>query len=125
MALLFWSLDRLTREGALPTLQYLTQLSGWGVCFRSYTEPYLDSCGMFKDAVIAILGCIAKQERARIAERTKAGLDRARRQGKTLGRPRVTADAGQIKGLRAQGLSWEAVAEQTGIKRATCQRAVR
>src|ERR1700722_10608548 len=45
--LLFWALDRLTREGALETLQYLTQLSGYGVAFRSFWEPYLDSCGAF------------------------------------------------------------------------------
>jgi hypothetical protein len=65
--LLFWALDRLTREGARETLQYLNQLSDYGVAFRSFREPYLDSCGMFKDAVIAILGAIAKQERARIS----------------------------------------------------------
>jgi DNA invertase Pin-like site-specific DNA recombinase len=45
--LLFWALDRLTREGALETLQYLTQLSKYGVAFRSFREPYLDSCGAF------------------------------------------------------------------------------
>ena len=57
---LFWALDRLTREGALETLQYLNQLSRYGVGYRSFTEAYLDSCGMFREAVIAILGAIAK-----------------------------------------------------------------
>ena len=37
--LVFWSLDRLSREGALKTLQILNQLAGWGVAYRSYTEP--------------------------------------------------------------------------------------
>ncbi|HEV2201944.1 MAG TPA: recombinase family protein [Bryobacteraceae bacterium] len=64
--LVFWALDRLTREGALETLQYLNRLSSYGVGFRSFTEPYLDSCGIFKDAVIVILGVIAKHERVRI-----------------------------------------------------------
>ena len=45
--LLFWALDRFTREGALQTLQHLNQLSSYGVAFRSFTEPYLDSCGIF------------------------------------------------------------------------------
>ena len=66
---LFWALDRFTREGALETLQHLNWLGSYGVGFRSFTEPYLDSCGIFKDAVIAILGTIAKQERVRISER--------------------------------------------------------
>ena len=83
---LFWALDRFTREGALQTLQYLNVLSSYWVGFRSYTEPYLDSCGMFKDAVIAILGTIAKQERLRISERVRAGLDRARANGTRSGK---------------------------------------
>jgi hypothetical protein len=50
--LLFWSLDRLSREGALETLQHLNRLTGYGVQWRSLTEQFLDSTGMFRDAVI-------------------------------------------------------------------------
>jgi DNA invertase Pin-like site-specific DNA recombinase len=63
--LLFWSLDRLSREGVLPTLQYLNQLTSYGVNYRSFTEQYFDSCGVFRDAVISILATVAKQERIR------------------------------------------------------------
>src|SRR5262249_2737594 len=38
--LLFWSLDRLTREGTFRTLTYLNRLSSAGIRFKSYTEPY-------------------------------------------------------------------------------------
>ena len=48
----FWSLDRFTREGALATLQHLALLGSYGVRFRSFTEPYLDSCGLWGDAII-------------------------------------------------------------------------
>ena len=122
--LLFWSLDRLSREGALETLQHLNRLSGYGVAWRSLTEQYLDSTGMFREAIVSILAVIAKQERVRLSERTRAGLDRARRQGKTLGRPRVAVDASRIQALRARGLSWGAISRQTGVARATCQRAM-
>jgi DNA invertase Pin-like site-specific DNA recombinase len=60
--LLFWSLDRFTREGVLETLIHLKRLTGVGVGYRSFTEPYFDSCGIFKDAVISILATIAKQD---------------------------------------------------------------
>ena len=43
------------REGMLETLQHRNRLTSYGVGFRSFTEAYLDSCGLFKDAVIAIL----------------------------------------------------------------------
>ncbi len=76
--LLFWSLDRLSREGVFETLNYLKTLTGYGVNWRSFTEQYLDSTGMFRDAVIAILAVIAKQERVRQSERVQAGMDTVR-----------------------------------------------
>src|ERR1043166_182209 len=59
----FWALDRFSREGALKTLQYLEQISSFGIAWKSYTEQYLDSAGIFKDAIISIIATLAKQER--------------------------------------------------------------
>jgi len=120
---LFWSLDRLSREGALPTLQHLNRLSSYGVGFRSFTEPYLDSCGLFKDAIISILATLAKQERVRISERTKAGLATARRNGKHLGRPKTTVNLSQVNALRSQGLGWKKIAHRLNVGVGTLLRA--
>jgi len=90
--LLFWSLDRLTREGAWKTLDYLRQLKDLGIKFKSYTEQYVDSLGVFGDAIIGILAAVAQQERIRISDRTRAGLARVKAQGKRLGRPQAPAE---------------------------------
>ena len=121
--LLFWSLDRLSREGVLETLQHLQRLTSYGVAWRSFTEQYLDSTGIFREAVIGILAAIAKQERVRLGERTRAGLERVRRQGKRLGRPTAKVDASAIRTMRAQGESWSEISRITGRSRATCQKA--
>lgn len=121
--LLFWSLDRLSREGALKTLQVLDQLGKWGVAYRSYTEPYLDSAGMFADAIVALLATLAKQERLRIQERVKAGLDRARREGKRLGRPRKVLRRDRVIELRAAGWSWSRIADELGVHPSAVRRA--
>lgn len=114
--LLFWSLDRLSREGVSQTLDYLNRLQSWGVGFRSFSEPYLDSLGVFKDAVLAILACIAKQERIRISERTKAGLERVRRNGKRLGRPAIPLELiAKIRQLRTTGRTIRDVAAECGV----------
>src|SRR5262249_34503122 len=55
---LFWALDRFSREGVTETLNYLKVLDGYGVAWKSFTESYLDSTGMFKEAVIAILAAV-------------------------------------------------------------------
>ena len=124
--MLFWALDRFTREGPLETLQHLNVLSSYGVAFRSFTEQYLDTCGIFKEAVIAILGTIAKQERVRISERVSAGLERARkngtRTGRPIGRPRAVFRRDQVGELRAQGLSWPQVARKLGASVRTVRR---
>jgi DNA invertase Pin-like site-specific DNA recombinase len=114
--LLFWSLDRLSREGTVETLNHLQRLTCYGVNYRSFTEQFLDSTGMFKEAVIGILAAVAKQERVRLSERTIAGLQRARAQGRVGGRPRAE-DAepklvGRIERLRAQGRSIRAIATE-------------
>lgn len=119
---LFWALDRLSREGVLETLQYLNRLTSYGVGFRSYTEQFFDSCGVFKDAIIAIMATLAKQERVKRSERTKAGLARVKASGKALGRPRVDVDASKAILLRSKGLSGRAIARELGISEGSVRR---
>jgi DNA invertase Pin-like site-specific DNA recombinase len=121
--LLFWKLDRLSREGTRKTLVYLTQLDFWKVAWRSFMEPYFDSCGIMKDVVLAIMATLAEQERISISERTKAGLVRARRAGKRVGRPVVSVDLTKIAKLRGEGLGLRAIAQRMGVCVNSIQRA--
>ncbi len=120
----FWSLDRFSREGVLPTLQRLEQLTAYGVQWVSYSEQYLDSTGPFKEAVIGIMAALARQEKVRISERTKAGLERAKAQGKTLGRPRKVVDRKEVIEARKAGASFGQLAKQFGISRSSALRIV-
>jgi len=120
---LFWALDRLSREGVLQTLTHLNRLESYGVGFRSYTEQFFDSCGPFKDAVIGIMATLAKQERVKRAERTRAGLAIARAKGKTLGRPKsIRATRGDVARLRDGGRSYRQIAGDLGISLRSVQR---
>jgi DNA invertase Pin-like site-specific DNA recombinase len=118
--LLFWALDRFSREGSRKTIGYLAQLDDAGVDWHSYSEPYISSLGIFKDAIIAILSALARQEKVRISERTKAGLERTRRvNGTRLGRPKTPVS--KIKKalrLRNEGMSYRQIAEAMGVSRA-------
>jgi DNA invertase Pin-like site-specific DNA recombinase len=127
--LLFWSLDRLSREGVTETLAYLNQLNAWGVAYKSYTEQYLDSCGIFKDVVIAIMATIAKQERVRLIERTRAGIQTARdkgtKSGKAIGRPKVVVDRVMVRHLKGIGWSIKQIAEKYETSVCTIYRALK
>ena len=115
---LFWSLDRLSREGTVETLNHLQRLTGYGVNYRSFTEQYLDSTGLFKEAVVGILAAVAKQERVRLSERTIAGLERARAQGRVGGRPKATDNyklLQQVERARSENKSIRAIASEFEI----------
>lgn len=93
---LVWRMDRLARS-VLDAAQTLERLRGWGVGLRSYCEPYLDTTSPFGEALFHITMAYAQLERGILSERTKAGMSRARREGKHIGRPPVTARPGFVE----------------------------
>jgi DNA invertase Pin-like site-specific DNA recombinase len=119
---LFWSLDRFSREGVLETLHHLQRLAQYGVGYRSFTEQYLDSCGIFKDAVLSILATIAKQERIRISERVHAGLAKARKQGRVGGRPRLILSHARVLALSQEGCTIREIVEEMNVSPASIHR---
>jgi DNA invertase Pin-like site-specific DNA recombinase len=124
--LLFWALDRLSREGIVKTLGYLEQLRTWGCGWRSYTQPFLDTGNeMTNGIVLSVLAAVARQERITISERTKAGLQRARRAGKRLGRRSVQVDLKAANRLRAEGIGLRGIAHKLGISVNTLQRSLK
>lgn len=74
---------------------------------------------------VTLLATIAKQERIRISERTKAGLRTARRKGQTLGRPRVEVDVAKVRRMQEQGMGLRGIAEQTEWSLSSIMRALR
>ena len=68
---------------------------------------------------------MAQLERDIIAERVKAGLRRARENGKKLGRPRIDVSTGHIAKLRSQGLSIRDIAGNSRVSRTTVWRIIR
>jgi len=121
---LFWALDRFSREGVFNTLHHLERLTSYGIGYRSFTEQYLDSCGMFRDAVVSILAAVAKQERIRLSERTVAGLERARAHGRIGGRPRVVCDHKKVLVLREAGKSLGEISAELRLSKTTVSRLV-
>ena len=89
---IFWALDRFSRSGTLFTLTKLKELENLGVAWQSYTEPYFDSAGQFKDVVLSIMATLAKIERERLSERTKAGMARKMATGWRPGRKQGVKD---------------------------------
>jgi DNA invertase Pin-like site-specific DNA recombinase len=123
-AVAVWALDRLHRSmtGAITTVLELDRL---GVPVLSVREGWLDTSGPVRPLLVAIFGWVAEQERTRLIERTKAGLERAKREGKKLGRPRVSPlkVAAAVERVRG-GASIRDAAKAAGVNRETLRRAL-
>lgn len=92
--LLVWSLDRISREGISNTLGYIERLKKNGIALKSLQESWLDTRDEgLGQLMLAIFSWVAQQERKRIIERTKAGITKAKANGKKLGRPKGKKDA--------------------------------
>lgn len=113
-----WRLDRLGRNlKHLVTL--LDELSAIGVSFVSLGEG-IDATTPAGKLQMHILAAIAEFERSRIQERVRAGLARARAQGRKLGRPAIAVSPDQLEAVRH--LSVRQAARQLRVSRATAQR---
>jgi len=124
--LLFWAMDRFSREGIEATLSYLRQLGEYGVGYRSYQEPFFDSAGPFKEFMISAFATFASLERARISERTLAGLAKARALGRIGGRPKTDSKAvANVQHLHEQGKSIRQIMSETGLASATVQKLIK
>ena len=115
--LLFWSLDRFSREGIRKTISYLQQLESLGVHFRSYTEPYLSTDNeLVSHVLLGVLSYFAEYEAQKISRRTVAGLERARAEGKSLGRPSKYAQhRTALTEMLSGGVPKAEVVRQTGL----------
>jgi putative DNA-invertase from lambdoid prophage Rac len=119
-AIVVWSLDRIGRNRT-QVAHDLAQLCRWGVLVVSVKDSWLDvPPGPLRDLLVQIMAWVAEGERARLIERTHAGLDRARAQGKRLGRPpadpfKLYAAAQRVE----KGMSVASAARLAGVPRST------
>lgn len=116
----FWRLDRFSREGALATLRYLKELKDHGVNYKSFTEPYLDSLGPFGDVIVSMLATIAAQDLIKISENTKAVLAKKKAAGLKLGAPSKSTELiEQVRRLKEGGASNQAIARALSMSPST------
>lgn len=91
--LLLWRMDRAFRS-VLDAANTLERFKNWNIGLRSYTEPWLDTTSHFGEALYYITIAYAQLERGILRERVIAGMERAKKEGKRIGRPKITEKRG-------------------------------
>ena len=119
--LMFWSLDRFSREGVTATLDHLQRLTKAGVEWMSHQEAYLNttSLGPFKDVVIGVIAAVAQLETNRRSDRVKAALDKKRARGEHVGGKRIPMNVGELERLYKAEHPIAAIARHFEVSRGT------
>lgn len=116
-----WSVDRLGRS-LQDLVTFLSELHGMGVDLFLHQQG-IDTTTPAGKAMFQMLGVFAEFERAMIQERVKAGLARAKAQGKVLGRPRIVDErmSAAVLAAKEEGLSVRKIAARVGASVGTVQ----
>jgi len=120
---LVWACDRIARS-TRHFLAVLDDLNRLNIEFISFREQ-IDTGGPLGRAIVIIIGAIAELERSLIVERVRAGMRRARLEGRHIGRNRLELDHAGIQHDRSQGQSLRQIARGHRISTATVQRVLR
>lgn len=115
-----WRFDRFARSTS-HLLRALEEFASLGIDFVSLSEA-IDTSTPAGRMVFTVLGAVAELERSIIRERVIAGQRAAKNRGVKFGRPVVAVDMAQVRRLRLDGLSWRAIAAQTGMTKDTLRR---
>jgi len=120
---LVWAFDRMARS-VRHFLEVLDELSHLNVEFVSFREN-IDTGGPLGRAMVVIVSAIAELERNLIVERVRAGMRRARAEGRQIGRAPLLVDRHEVVRDRLSGMSLTQVAKKHSISRASVCRLVR
>src|SRR6266496_4696266 len=120
---LVWASDRLARS-VRHFLEVLDELNHLGIEFVSHREQ-IDTGGPLGRAIVVIIGAIAELERNLIVERVRAGMRRAKLEGRHIGRPKLIFDRAAILRDRERGMSLSQIAQAHGISRALVSRTLK
>src|ERR1700746_453564 len=115
--------DRVARS-VRHFLEVLDELNHLGIEFVSFREN-IDTGGPLGRAMIVIVGAIAELERSLIIERVRAGMRRAKLEGRRIGRAPLNIDREEVVRDRRSGLSLRKGARKHGISRASVCRLVK
>ena len=117
---LVWASDRIARS-TRHFLEVLDEFNRLNIEFVSFREQ-LDTGGPLGRAIVVIIGAIAELERNLIVERVRAGMRRARLEGRRIGRHALDLDRAAICRDRQRGMSLGQIAREHSASRATIHR---
>lgn len=123
--IIVYSIDRLTRQHPNKVMTLLNHFKQSGVLIISVTEPIFNMESEFAEPMQYFMSWWNNYFLRKLSNDVKSGLERARKQGKRLGRPETKANKYQIQRLRSEGLSIRGIALQLNLSKSKVERCLK
>lgn len=119
---LVWSFRNFRRFSGVKDIKYILHLKELGIRFISYQETFFDTSSNYSEVLSPILEWLSNEETKTISERTKAGIEKAKKQGITIGRPKTQVDMQKMLEMKKQGKSLREISGAVGVSKETARR---
>jgi len=119
-----WSFRNFRRFSGLKDVKYVIDMKNGGIRFLSYQEKFFDTASNYSSVLLPLLEWVVEEENRNTSDKTKLGIERAKRMGAVLGRPKVQIDMEKAKMLRGQGKSLKEIANELKVSQETLRRAL-
>jgi putative DNA-invertase from lambdoid prophage Rac len=120
--IIVFELSRIGRS-MMDTLNTFVDLEKKGIQILSLTEQWTHNADpSMRQLIVGIVSWLNQEELKRLSIRTKAGIERARSQGKQIGAPKKKVDRDVVEALREKGMSWNKIAAELNIDPITLYR---
>lgn len=123
-AVVVWSFKNFRRILGVKDVKYILHLKNLGIRFVSYQEPFFDTESSYSTMLSSILEWIVDEETQSVSERTKAGIEKAKRQGISIGRPKVQVDSQKAMEMHEKGMPLREIAQALGASKETVRRSL-
>lgn len=121
-SIIVFELSRIGRS-MMDTLNTVVDLENQGIRVISLSESWTQTCDQsMRQLISGVVSWLNQEELKRLSTRTKAGIERARAQGKQIGAPKKKVDREVVDALREKGMSWNKIAAQLNIDPVTIYR---
>lgn len=124
-AIVVFSIDRLTRQHPNKVMNLINYFKKSGVLIISVTEPIFNMESEFAEPMQYFMTWWNNYFLKKLSRDVKTGLEKARAEGKTLGRPKKEIDYLQVMEFKSRGLSLRVIAKELGVSLGAIQRCIK
>jgi DNA invertase Pin-like site-specific DNA recombinase len=119
-----WSFRNFRKSTGIRDAKHIVALKDLGIGFVSYQEQFFDTLNSGSNTLVQTLRWLAEEDSKVVSDRMKLGIEKAKRQGTSIGRPKVQIDKQKAMEMQSRGMPLREIAQALGVSKETVRRSL-